>query len=282
MLKPIISPWLKSKDPVSHTASQKPYTVVYPLDYFPVANRVQMKLIDVFLSNLAKTLDAQIRKVSIASLWEMSLPAEAGAQNVHDYLEDTYVHTNFHDYYYYNTNDFRDQYQAQYHRRPYVIPFVSWKWELGKAVTKPQRDDGMKRLEIYKNWFVDHFLRQETDQALLIMPISNVTVNYRDIPPAPVTRPTGFDPVLVAPILAPPPDIVVPIGEYEHEPRVSGNKEHLPVGSTKSDCPAQTSASSMPFNVVSLNQVDRLKFKRVPGCSTSRITEYISQNFGGG
>lgn len=228
MLKPIISTWFEAQDLLPPDVTQKQYTIVYPEDYFPVANRVQMQIIDVFLSDLEKTLNTKVRRDSIASLWERSPPGEAGTQNVQDYLLDTYVNTNFHDYYHYNTNEFRDGYQAQHHRQPYVVPFTAWKWRLGKHVTKEQRDEGMHRLGVYKKWFLNCFLRHETDQALLIMPISNVTVDYRDVTSTPVARPTGFDPLIVSPILGAP-DIVIPIGEYGYESRVSGRKEYLPI-----------------------------------------------------
>ena len=71
-------------------------------------------------------------------------------------------------------------------------------------------------------------MQQAASEAYLIMPISDVIVNYRDAPPAPVARPNGFDPLILSPILGAP-DIVVPIGEYEYDSRVSGRKEYLPV-----------------------------------------------------
>ena len=60
------------------------------------------------------------------------------------------------------------------------------------------------------------------------MPIYNVDVNYRDVHPAPVARPTGFDPLILSPILGAP-DVVGPIGVYGYDSRVSGRKDFLPV-----------------------------------------------------
>ena len=171
---------------------------------------------------------AVIRRVSITSLWDETRPEEAGEQSVQEYLQDTYVNTNFHDYYYYSTDEFRKTYQERYHKRPYVVPFIDWKWELGRPVTQAQRNEGMHRLEVYKKWFLDSAMQQAASEAYLIMPISDVIVNYRDAPPAPVARPNGFDPLILSPILGAP-DIVVPIGEYEYDSRVSGRKEYLPV-----------------------------------------------------
>lgn len=228
ILKPIISTWYDAEVSATHTASHKPPVILYPLDYFPVDNKVQMQLIDSFLADFARSLNAVIRGVSITSLWDETRPDEAGQQSVQEYLQDTYVNTNFHDYYYYSTDEFRKTYQERYHKRPYVVPFINWKWELGRLVTQAQRDEGMHRLEVYKKWFLDSAMEQATSEAYLIMPISDVVVNYRDAPPASVARPNGFDPLILSPILGAP-DIVVPIGEYEYDSRVSGRKEYLPV-----------------------------------------------------
>ena len=70
-------------------------------------------------------------------------------------------------------------------------------------------------------------MQQDTSEAYLIMPISNIVVNYRDIPPPPVARPNEFDPLILSPILGAP-DIAVPIGESEYDSRVRGRKEFLP------------------------------------------------------
>ena len=228
MLKRVLSTWRKQETTFTRTAAHKAPLIVYPLDYFPVENKVQMQLIDAFLADLAKYLGAYIRKVSIASLWEETRPDVADGQSVHDYLSDTYVNTNFHDYYYNSTLEFRTTYEERYRKRPYVNPFIKWKWDLGKSVSRAQRDEGMHRLEVYKEWFLHFAMRQDENEAFLIMPISNVDANYRDVHPAPVARPTGFDPLIVSPILGAP-DIVVPLGEYEYDSRISGRKEFLPV-----------------------------------------------------
>lgn len=89
MLKPVPSTWYNPKASVAHTPSHKPPVIVYPLDYFPVDNKAQMQLVDAFLADLAKILNAVIRKVSIASLWDETRPDEASQQNVQDYLQDT-------------------------------------------------------------------------------------------------------------------------------------------------------------------------------------------------
>ena len=96
-----------------------------------------------------------------------------------------YVNTNFHDYYYSSTDDFQRTYEERYQKRPYVIPFITWKW-LGKPVTQAQRNKGLHRLVVHKKWFLSSAMQQNTSEAFLIMPMPHVVVSYRDIPLPPV------------------------------------------------------------------------------------------------
>ena len=228
LLKSVISAWYKSNETIRSYTSKDPPIIVYPLDYLPIKNECQMQLIDAFLADLSRSLSAEIHKVSIASIWEQNPPSNVGGQGIEQYLHDAYIHSNFHDYYYDSTEEFRTKYEEQYQKRPYVIPFVTWKWALGKAVTQDERDQALHRLEVYKTWFLDTIMQRQERETYLVMPIAEVAPNYRDVSPPPVKRPTGFDPLILSPILGAP-DVVVPLGEYEYESRVSGCREHLPV-----------------------------------------------------
>ena len=58
------------------------------------------------------------------------------------------------------------------------------------------------------------------------MPTAEVPPNYRDVSPPPVKKPTGSDLLILSPILGAP-NVVVSLGEYQYESRVSGCKQHL-------------------------------------------------------
>ena len=228
LLKPVVSTWYNGDLPGSKMKADKPIVILYPYDYLPVKNETQQHLIDAFVADLAKSLNATIRKVSIASLWQETRPPEASDESIHDYLKDAYVNTNFYSYYHSSTASFCNAYQEKHNKRPYVTPFIDWKWELGKSVTPQQHEEGLHRLQVYKSWFLEHAMKASATETFLIMPISEVSVNYRDVPPHPVARPNGFDPLILSPVLGAP-DIVIPIGEYEYHSRISGRKEYLPI-----------------------------------------------------
>ena len=74
ILKRVVSTWRNQETSLIRTASYKAPLIVYPLDYFPPENTLQMQLIDAFLAYFADVLGAEIRTFSIASLWEETRP----------------------------------------------------------------------------------------------------------------------------------------------------------------------------------------------------------------
>lgn len=127
MLKPVMSTWCKANVSVSHTASHKPSVSLPPRLLF--YGQQNSNAIDRYVPGRScRTLNAVTGRVSIAYLWGEARPDEACQQNVQDYVQDTYVNTNFHDYYCYGTDEFRRTYEERYYKRPYVIPSMNCKW----------------------------------------------------------------------------------------------------------------------------------------------------------
>ncbi|KAI4247658.1 MAG: hypothetical protein L6R40_001244 [Gallowayella cf. fulva] len=136
-LKRVVSTWRNQETSLTRTPSHKAPLIVYPLDYFPLENTLQMQLIDAFLTDLADVLGAQIRKFSIASLWEETRPDVAAGQSVQDYLGDTYVHTTFHNYYYNSIVEFRTTYERAISEKALTLSLSSnGNGDLGKSVTR--------------------------------------------------------------------------------------------------------------------------------------------------
>ncbi|KAI9733664.1 MAG: hypothetical protein M1834_003266 [Cirrosporium novae-zelandiae] len=225
--KGVIQHWYTSKTLLRDKFPSKRPSIIYPLDYLPVGNPHQMKLIDSFVNDLESYLGTDAVKVSIASLWDKSPPSEAQGQPVRDYLQDVVIHTYYRDFYH-STDDFRVSYWKKHQKKPYVNSFVHWRWTLGEQVTDLQYKEGMHRLEVYKRWFLDNVMHQEAKESFLVLPISKVEPDYRDIPPGEPTPQSGFDDLFIPPILGSP-DVAIPIGEWAYESRISGREEFLPV-----------------------------------------------------
>ena len=55
--------------------------------------------------------------------------------------------------------------------------------EAGKLISKAERDEAVKRINIYRSWFGSTILAAERLNALVILPIEGMSPRYRDEPP---------------------------------------------------------------------------------------------------
>ena len=227
----VLSVWYSTIAPshISSLASRtaKPAVILYPTDYFPVQNLDQMKIIQSFALDLEKFLNVRVSEVSISAMWSEKPPEEAGDQSVQQFLKETAVHTLFHDSYH-SMSGFRTRYFDKHFKEPKITPFSRWRWQIGKQVTSAQYEEGIRRLAIYKEWFLKTVMRSAEFQSLLLLPIDSVQPNYRDSPPPEPVIQEGFDQILLPSILGAS-DIVVPLGESAYLSRVTGREEWLPV-----------------------------------------------------
>lgn len=84
---------------------------------------------------------------------------------------------------YHNEDDFRERYQEEYGRYPYVGPRIQQSRDSAKHMTKAERDDGYVRIAVYKTWFEDTILTKYGSNALIVIPQENMTPRYRDETP---------------------------------------------------------------------------------------------------
>ena len=219
--------WYASKMLSKRPKRLKKPAIIYPLDFFPVQNIMQMDIVDLFISDLERYLGVVIIKVSITSMWDQDPPLEGKGQSVEDYLKDTVINSYYRDFYN-STDKFRATYRDKHHKEPFVTPFNHWRWEIGEQVSEAHYKDSMHRLSVYKQWFLKAVMQDDELESLLVLPIANVEPNYRDTPPPEPTPPTGFDSLFIPPILGSP-DLVVPLGEIPYHSRISNKQEFLPV-----------------------------------------------------
>ena len=99
---------------------------------------------------------------------------------------------------------------------------------MGRKVTQEQYQEGLRRLEVYKSWFLKEVMGGLKKNSISVMPISEGVPIYRDHPPNKPTVQSGFDLLFLSPILGCP-DLVVPIAQMKYESRISGRAEQLPI-----------------------------------------------------
>lgn len=241
-LKTTLNSWIpQSSGPnLSHRHSVNPnassYEIVYLLDYVRVANQSQMSLINDFLNDAAAHLPATIKEMSIRDTWKSSHP-EGTPNSIDEYLREVTARTLYYAFYH-SSDDFRQEY-AEAHdsdrRAPLVTPSVRRRWARGATVTATQHQEATARLNVYKEWLMRTVFHHDSPGesqklVLLILTISNVGPNYRDVPSESPSREGQYvlGQLFLPPILGAP-DIAVPIGDVPYASRIRGQNEYLPV-----------------------------------------------------
>jgi hypothetical protein len=75
----------------SDDRSDRPWRIVYPVDYLPVGNTDQMCIFDEFVNDLAAYLEVKPEKLSIADVWQKAPPVEES--DVLKYMENVSANT---------------------------------------------------------------------------------------------------------------------------------------------------------------------------------------------
>lgn len=201
--------------------------LIYPLDYLPTSVPGQMELIDGFVEDLAACFGCAVSKVSLRDSWR-ECPPDGADPDIEEYLRDVIVHTYYYSYYHL-TSGWREKYKDRFGHEPYVIPFVKQRWESGAAVTTQQHKEGLKKLEVYREWLLDTLFLSRGGRTLVVLPVSPVEPHYRDERTQSPRYQSATDELFLSPVLKAP-DVVVPIGEVPYESTVTGRQEWLPVG----------------------------------------------------
>ncbi|KAJ5106161.1 hypothetical protein N7456_002836 [Penicillium angulare] len=201
-LEKYVGVWL-GQDNTTYDDNQLPLAIIYLTDFLPLQNEKQMKLIDAFFTDADAATGVKTEKISLADNWKASPPEGATDISIHDYLKDVGVNTFVYDVYHTMAN-FREEYQKKFDRNPYINPNTRFRWlvkfpisfwistnrkkrELAKEISTEEHEEGMRRLEVYKGWFLEHILQTEKRNALVILPITSQEVDYKETPPPSVT-----------------------------------------------------------------------------------------------
>ncbi|KAH7303477.1 amidase signature domain-containing protein [Stachybotrys elegans] len=225
-LNTVAKAWLQTGCAASPLSDRR-YEIIYPLDYLPVENQSQMKLIDEFVADMSTHLGATVTKLSIKETWKRNPPPGA-SNDAEEYLKNVITRTFYYGFYH-STDKFRMDY-AESHRGslPYVIPFVRQRWDKGAAVTPEEHQEATYRLEVYKDWLLNILFQTRDAETLLVLPVANAAPNYRDARTGSPTEQSALDQLFLQPILGSP-DIVIPIGDVPYDSRISNKVEYLPV-----------------------------------------------------
>ncbi|KAF2502329.1 amidase signature enzyme [Lophium mytilinum] len=210
------------------TKNLKPISaLIWPSDFWESINPAQRKLAQDFVGDLESFLGIQQEAVSFADEWSRAPPQEAASESQSDFMKDATKDAFWYDDYH-ALDSFRTDYQSKFNKQPYVSPPVRAQWESASKIDPAQRDEAVRRINVYRQWFLSAIMASEKRNALVILPIENVSPRYRDQPPPPFHAPSGVTTLTLSPILEAP-ELVVPIGEIPYQSVISGREEMLPV-----------------------------------------------------
>ncbi|CAG8957725.1 hypothetical protein HYFRA_00000061 [Hymenoscyphus fraxineus] len=220
--KEFASKWFGDKLPSKQTSP--PSTIIYPTDYMSlITNQDQLRIINEFTTDLENSLGIKHQKLSFKDTWNADPPKEAHGESFEEYMKDACRNSFFYDDYH-HFDKFREDYREKFSKDPYVSPPVRWQWNLSAGITRKERDVAVEKLAVYKRWFEEKM----GQEAIVLIPIENITPRYRDEPLGRYFNPVGVPMLFVSPILGAP-EFTVPIGQVPFKSKVTGNTEHLPV-----------------------------------------------------
>jgi len=203
------------------------WKILWPTDFLPVANAEQMRALGDFATDLSKYLGVEPQTLNLADTWDKSTPTEAHGKAMHQYLENAQEHGFFWDAFH-CFDDYRKQHEEKFNAPPYTTEVVRWMWGIGRLINKDQRDEALRRFDVFREWFLDNILKPKEQKAIMLLPIEMLEPRYRDDPPgAPSVPPKSINVLYLSPALLGP-ELVVPIGEVAFDSRITERLEFLP------------------------------------------------------
>ncbi len=196
--------------------SIQPTVIIYPLDYLPVANQKQQEMLDTIVQDVAKCFQIPIKAISFKDLWLKSPPEDAAGKPLEVYLQDvsvrsvqtsmpkslhrpdgirlftTFITTPM------NSALLMSKNTTDHLSRPKLLVgdgsspagnffrFFNSSFhvrDIGRRITRAQRNDAMQRMNVYKDWVLQQVLHIDDETALFVLPIKDAEPNYRDTDP---------------------------------------------------------------------------------------------------
>ncbi|KAI1116420.1 amidase signature enzyme [Nemania sp. NC0429] len=206
-----------------------PHSIILPTDWHPMRNAEQQRMIDSFVEILEAHLNVPVVKLSLEEEWSQSGPSHLRKQTLEQFLDKSIYWPNYFDGYH-SYDAFRHEFQQKYGFPPYTSPFMTKRWALCDDISKEQRDQGLREVEIYYDWIRDHVLKDGTEDNIMILPLGRAGANYRDVLPKPGGEfsTSAYDPVDLASVLGLP-HLVIPVGQNPFQSKVTKRTEYVPI-----------------------------------------------------
>ncbi|KAJ3580057.1 hypothetical protein NPX13_g506 [Xylaria arbuscula] len=232
-MQTLVEKSIVSNPEILTTEDDMPKEILYPTDFFPMANDEQQRLVERFVSDLKSYLGVKVTRMSIAERWKNCPPAEAAGKTIQEFIDkaayNPFYYDGYHEY-----SAFREEYENKFGKLVYVGPYMRWKWDRGAEVDESMKNKSLQDVEVYRRWFKETILRPVGNRgtsAIMLIPCGNSVPKYRDDPNSPPGPVGPFTWNYIASIQGLP-QLVAPIGSIPYESRVTKVTEQLPVVGT--------------------------------------------------
>ncbi|PQE05256.1 Amidase protein [Rutstroemia sp. NJR-2017a BVV2] len=208
-----------------------PMAIVVPVDLFPSEDSLSKQLVPKLIEDLENHLEVEAQRIGMSEIWKQQPPQAAAGESLHENAHFD-RHVGWREYIpdenYHSTAGFRDDYLKKFDRSPFSSPFVTWKF--GKQYTAEQHEEGMWRMNLHEEWFLQTVMQVDTANTLVVVQSENAKPNYRDGPPPwdAYYIQSAWHQWWISPILGAP-EIIIPVRQIRYESRISSQTEYLPV-----------------------------------------------------
>ena len=104
--------------------------IIYPTDWFPVADAISQKETGKSLRALEETLGVQRTELTLTELWSTQPPKKSDGKGLREYLNKTGYNLLYHDCYH-EYEYFRADHIRKFQESVYVGPFIRYSWGRG-------------------------------------------------------------------------------------------------------------------------------------------------------
>ncbi|PVH80611.1 amidase signature enzyme [Cadophora sp. DSE1049] len=205
---------------VINADANKPISkIIWPADFWDIMDTPHQELALAFAEDIERCLGVRRTNLSFRDEWSKSPPKEANGLSKDEYFKNVPSDLWYDGYY--ALDNFRDRYQKLSGKTPYISPVIQ------KSITKSSRDEALARLGVHREWFLSSIMNQASKNAIVIVPIENISPRYRDEPPKFSRDGHGTMCSYLSPSIGAP-ELIIPVGQIPYESKVTSRKEYLP------------------------------------------------------
>ncbi|KAK7918291.1 hypothetical protein PG985_010165 [Apiospora marii] len=160
-----------------------PTKLIYPTDYWPVADAASQKVFDNFVSQLETLLGVQRVELSLAETWRQTRPDDT-SESIAEQFHHVFDWSANRDQWTGLLEPFIKEYTEKTGKPPVLNPQVRFKVsEYTPSITAEQKREGERLLAMYHDWFYEQILAPSKDgysSSIIILPWTNGEPDYRD------------------------------------------------------------------------------------------------------